>query len=165
MLRWAHNSHLHVYECLARCPFTCRFDSLSDQLSQSLDRLSEHFAKHCTCTSARRCAPAAQRPCDAAAAATALRGRGRPVADAAPCARHRFKRVQYIDCGEAFLVSAPEGGRNIDRRIMPDGVHPNAAGMDSLGLCLDPTVAYLRTHPNAGENENFVDEVSAACAD
>ena len=72
---------------------------------------------------------------------------------------HRFKRVQYINCGEAFLVSGPEGGRNIDRRIMPDGVHPNAAGMDVLGLCLDPTIAYLKDNPDAGEGEPYQDEM------
>ena len=32
--------------CFAKCPFTCQFDWLSDQLCQSLDRLSDHFAKH-----------------------------------------------------------------------------------------------------------------------
>ena len=34
-------------QCFAKCPFTCQFDRLSNQLSQSLDRLSDHFAKHC----------------------------------------------------------------------------------------------------------------------
>ena len=34
-------------QCFAKCPFTCQFDWLSDQLCQSLDRLSDHFAKHC----------------------------------------------------------------------------------------------------------------------
>ena len=34
-------------QCFAKCPFTCQFDRLSDQLCQSLDRLSDHFAKHC----------------------------------------------------------------------------------------------------------------------
>ena len=72
--------------------------------------------------------------------------------------------MQYIDCGEAFLVTAPVGGRHIDRHVMPDGVHPNAAGMDGLGLCLDPTVAFLRLNPNAGEAEQFVDEVRNARA-
>ena len=33
-------------QCFAKCPFTCQFDWLSDQLCQSLDRLSDHFAKH-----------------------------------------------------------------------------------------------------------------------
>ena len=33
--------------CFAKCPCTCQFDRLSDQLCQSLDRLSDHFAKHC----------------------------------------------------------------------------------------------------------------------
>lgn len=56
-------------------------------------------------------------------------------------------------------MAAPEGGHNIDQRIVPDGVHPNAAGMDTLGLCLDPTIAFLRGNPDAGEAHNFVDEV------
>lgn len=60
-------------------------------------------------------------------------------------------------------MSSPVSGRSIDRRIMPDGVHPNAAGMDSLGLCLDPTVAYLEGNPDAGEAEHFEDEVRDAC--
>ena len=34
-------------QCFAKCPFTSQFDWLSDQLCQSLDRLSDHFAKHC----------------------------------------------------------------------------------------------------------------------
>jgi hypothetical protein len=34
-------------QCLAKCPFTCQFDRLSDEICQSLDRLSDHFAKHC----------------------------------------------------------------------------------------------------------------------
>ena len=34
-------------QCFAKCPFTCQIDWLSDQLCQSLDRLSDHFAKHC----------------------------------------------------------------------------------------------------------------------
>ena len=33
-------------QCFAKCPFPCQFDRLSDQLCQSLDRLSDHFAKH-----------------------------------------------------------------------------------------------------------------------
>ena len=34
-------------QCFAKCPLTCQFDRLTDQLCQSLDRLSDHFAKHC----------------------------------------------------------------------------------------------------------------------
>ena len=69
--------------------------------------------------------------------------------------------MQYIDCGAAFLIDDPArpGGRVIDARLMPDGVHPSAAGMDVLGLCLDPTVAYLKSHPHAGERKKFADEV------
>ena len=33
-------------QCFAECPLTCQFDRLSDELCQSLDRLSDHFAKH-----------------------------------------------------------------------------------------------------------------------
>ena len=33
-------------QAFAKCPFSCQFDRLSDQLCQSLDRLSDHFAKH-----------------------------------------------------------------------------------------------------------------------
>ena len=33
-------------QCFAKCPFTSQFDRVSDQLCQSLDRLSDHFAKH-----------------------------------------------------------------------------------------------------------------------
>lgn len=111
--------------------------------------LRERMARRFTTHHVQKCPPPA-----AAVAALAL-----VVVDATLWGLHRYKRVQYIDCGEAFLVSAPEGGRSIDRRIMPDGVHPNAAGMDTLGLCLDPTVAFLKSNPNAGEVEQFVDEV------
>jgi hypothetical protein len=41
------SSALACDQCFAKCPFTCQFDRLSDQLCQSLDRLSDHFAKHC----------------------------------------------------------------------------------------------------------------------
>jgi hypothetical protein len=34
-------------QCFAKCPFTCQFGRLSDQLCRSLDRLFDHFAKHC----------------------------------------------------------------------------------------------------------------------
>ena len=34
-------------QCFAKCPFTCQFDRLSEQFCQSLDRRSDHFAKHC----------------------------------------------------------------------------------------------------------------------
>ena len=40
-------SHTTPRQCFAKCPFTCQFDRVSDQLCQSLDRLSDHFAKHC----------------------------------------------------------------------------------------------------------------------
>jgi hypothetical protein len=33
---------------LCEVPITCQFDRLSDQSCQSLDRLSGHFAKHCS---------------------------------------------------------------------------------------------------------------------
>ena len=79
----------------------------------------------------------------------------------APFMRRRHEKVQYIDCGAAFLINDPArpGGRVIDARLMPDGVHPSAVGMDVLGLCLDPTVAYLKSHPHAGERKKFADEV------
>ena len=35
-----------VVRLQAECPFTCQSDRLSDQLCPSLDRLSDHFAKH-----------------------------------------------------------------------------------------------------------------------
>ena len=49
----AQHTHIIVDEfqactqCFANYPFTCQFDWLSDQLCQLLDRLSDHFAKHC----------------------------------------------------------------------------------------------------------------------
>ena len=69
--------------------------------------------------------------------------------------------MQYIDCGAAFLVNDPArpGGRILDVRLVPDGVHPSAAGMDVLGLCLDPTVAYLKSHPRAGVRKKDVIQV------
>ena len=78
---------------------------------------------------------------------------------------HRHERVQYIDCGAAFLIDDPArpGGRIIDARLVPDGVHPAAAGMDVLGLCLDPTVAYLKSHPHAGVRKKVVAEVGCNC--
>ena len=42
----AHRSAGRRGQCFAKCPFTCQFDRLSDQFCQSLDRLSDHFAKH-----------------------------------------------------------------------------------------------------------------------
>ena len=73
----------------------------------------------------------------------------------------RYEKVHYLDCGETFLVTGPGGQRTVDGRLVPDGVHPNAEGMDRLGLCLDPTVAFLKMHPRAGEAKKFVDEVSS----
>jgi len=69
--------------------------------------------------------------------------------------------VQYIDCGAGFLVNDPArpGGRVIDLRLVPDGVHPSAAGMDVLGLCLDPTVAFLKSHPRAGVQKKDIVQV------
>lgn len=37
-------------------------------------------------------------------------------------------QVVYIDCGAPFLL--PDG--EVDRRLMPDGIHPNAAGYEIL---------------------------------
>ena len=82
-----------------------------------------------------------------------------PLTVTVPTRRH--ERVQYLDCGAAFLINDPArpGGRVIDARLIPDGVHPNAAGMDVLGLCLDPTVAYLKSHPRAGVHQKVAAEV------
>ena len=48
-------------QCFVKCPFTCQSDRLSDQICQSLDRLSDHFAKHCAgepwCPDVRRALP------------------------------------------------------------------------------------------------------------
>ena len=43
--------------------------------------------------------------------------------------------MQYIDCGAGFLVNDPArpGGRIIDARLVPDGVHPSAAVSSTSG--------------------------------
>ena len=46
--------------------------------------------------------------------------------------------MQYIDCGAGVLVNDPArpGGRVIDLRLIPDGVHPSAAVSDPSALYL-----------------------------
>ena len=48
-------------------------------------------------------------------------------------------KVHFLDCGAPFIL--PEGG--LDSSILPDALHPNAAGMDLLASCLKPQVDLL----------------------
>jgi lysophospholipase L1-like esterase len=53
-------------------------------------------------------------------------------------------RLHFLDCGDRFL--AP-GGRALDASLMPDALHPSAAGYELLAQCLDPLVARLMQRP------------------
>ena len=48
--------------------------------------------------------------------------------------------LHFLDCGDRFL--APDR-RAISAALMPDGLHPNAAGHELLAQCLDPLVTKL----------------------
>ena len=45
-------------------------------------------------------------------------------------------RVHFLDCGASYIKAT--GG--LDSSILPDALHPNPAGMDLLGACLQPHV-------------------------
>ncbi|KAI7837173.1 hypothetical protein COHA_008966 [Chlorella ohadii] len=50
-------------------------------------------------------------------------------------------RVQYLDCGARFLVP---NGTAIDPALMPDALHPSAAGMErGIAQCIKPLVDLL----------------------
>jgi lysophospholipase L1-like esterase len=74
-------------------------------------------------------------PSKYASGVAAVNARFERLADA-----HRH--VHYIDCGAAFVIDRA-GRQQIDEQLMPDATHPSALGMDALGLCLDPTIAFL----------------------
>lgn len=48
--------------------------------------------------------------------------------------------LHFLDCGERFLAPSRRG---ISAQLMPDGLHPNAAGHELLAQCLDPLVTKL----------------------
>lgn len=49
-------------------------------------------------------------------------------------------RVHFIDCGSAFLAA---NGRSISPSLMPDALHPGAAGMAALAACAGPLIGGL----------------------
>jgi len=49
-------------------------------------------------------------------------------------------RVHWLDCSRLFLTA--DSG-SIDPTLLPDGVHPNAAGHELLAQCLDPLLQRL----------------------
>lgn len=48
--------------------------------------------------------------------------------------------VHYVDCGKVFFTGGPS---KIDPDLMPDGIHPFAAGLDAQLACLQPFVSDL----------------------
>lgn len=48
--------------------------------------------------------------------------------------------VHYVDCGKVFFTGPPG---KIDPELMPDGIHPFAAGLDAQLACLEPFVSDL----------------------
>ena len=50
------------------------------------------------------------------------------------------RAVHFLDCGSHFLTP---GGSAIDAGLMPDAVHPNAAGYELLAQCLHGTLSKL----------------------
>ncbi|EIE19165.1 SGNH hydrolase [Coccomyxa subellipsoidea C-169] len=53
------------------------------------------------------------------------------------------KHVRFVDCGAHFLA---EDESRLDDELLPDGVQPNAAGMDALAQCLLPAIEDIRAH-------------------
>eukprot|EP00884_Botryococcus_braunii_P006500 jgi/Botrbrau1/15851/Bobra.40_1s0035.1 len=51
------------------------------------------------------------------------------------------KRVHYNDCGSSSLLPPTKDG--IDARIMPDGLHPLASGLEQYAQCLSPVIDEL----------------------
>lgn len=52
--------------------------------------------------------------------------------------------LHFIDCNDRFIVP---GGHAIDAALMPDALHPSAAGHELLAQCLDPLVHKLMQRP------------------
>lgn len=48
--------------------------------------------------------------------------------------------VYYVDCSSWYLV---DEGTRIDKELMPDSLHPNAAGFELMARCLEGTVTAL----------------------
>ncbi|CAL8464562.1 g4097 [Coccomyxa elongata] len=53
------------------------------------------------------------------------------------------KHVRFVDCGAHFLA---EDESRLDEELLPDGVQPNAAGMDALAQCLLPVIEDIQSH-------------------
>jgi lysophospholipase L1-like esterase len=64
----------------------------------------------------------------------ALRGVNARLRDAS----RRDPKLHYLDCGSRFLK-----GKTIDASLMPDALHPNAAGHRVLAACMRPLIAKL----------------------
>ncbi|CAL5224204.1 g6847 [Coccomyxa viridis] len=57
--------------------------------------------------------------------------------------------LHYVYCG-APLIRTVCGGQVLDVGLLPDGLHPNAAGMDLIAECLEESLA-----PLLGNSQNF----------
>lgn len=47
--------------------------------------------------------------------------------------------MHYLDCGAPFLL---EGG-GLDSSLLPDALHPNTEGMETVAQCLQPLLDRL----------------------
>jgi lysophospholipase L1-like esterase len=54
------------------------------------------------------------------------------------------KLVQFLDCGEGFLTS---DASRIKQEVMPDGLHPNAAGAVVWTECMKPMIEDMLAKP------------------
>jgi hypothetical protein len=72
-------------------------------------------------------------------------------------------KLHFLDCGERFLT---EDGFAVDASLMPDALHPNAAGYELLAECLDPLVTQLmqRSAQGAQRAGRLVASVSGLAA-
>lgn len=52
----------------------------------------------------------------------------------------RTPGVHFVDCSSFYLV---DGGTRIDKELMPDSLHPSAAGFELMAQCLEGLVATL----------------------
>lgn len=70
-------------------------------------------------------------------------------------------RLHFVDCGDRFFAA---GGRAIDGALMPDALHPNAAGHELLAECLDPLITRLMQQPSAAASADAADAQGEAAA-
>ncbi|KAI3426404.1 hypothetical protein D9Q98_008774 [Chlorella vulgaris] len=64
-------------------------------------------------------------------------------------------KLHFIDCGERFFTTDQ---KSIDAAIMPDALHPNAAGYQLLAECLDPLVTKLMQAQPVLEGEQLLSD-------